>query len=995
MGAREKKGKVKGSHKFPLKRHIINLPCSRLVTYYTFLYLDLIVVLIDLISVPDMPSNGNEKENYNSMMEIMNVVVCEGLRKVFKQEWDKHYGTSKGLWDDTCISGNELYNMEKPRSHAKPYLNSYQSGKRSEWDMSALSDAILFSKSLKKHLAPHVSNKVDELRVLRNHLTHKFGSQHKMPDAAFNNACRKVKNCFNVLKLSTANIERIRSSSRGKYAIHLTKLSYICLAISIGISCYWLANSIEAKSPFRVLPTRPVHLVANRSRTVNAILEELRSLSTRNNRALTYLYISGNPGSGKSQLARLVGQRYGKNTTFYWFGSYIFVMTLKGRSLHDILESYADFARRVDCNENNIANIINSQKTTTAMKIQTLKTEIAKILKNVKNRCTWLLIADNVVNLGETSSFLPELEDEDWQGGQVLITTQDMSSVPSNSSLTVHISVSQGMNLAESREFLADLSGLVEDQHLLTKVAKELDYQPLALASAAFYVKRLRETKASSQFSWKDYLKKLHEGRRNLTEMKLTKVNHAYSLTMSTAVLLAVKTFAESDLVLKHAFTFLSYVSHELLSLDIIVSYVVRVEKNSDEEDVRLRMLQCSLILPSDNQKSVSILLHRVVFDSIQLYVARDSEENSKSLVPLYVFQLLLEYKGALAHETALIPHLKAFRVKTKNLSSEVLIPDSIKIKQETHEHLFNLTSTLIEYGEFLLSKNYLILALKILTSGHHRDNMDLKDISYTSFPKIGHIFLNLGNVEANLRNMTKAKEYHERALEIFRAQYGHSHKIVARSLINLAGIACSNPNECSDGVKYAELAFKIDNRPYIEGIYYMNLGKQEHIQENFLKAKRYYIQALEIFIYKAENVNGIRPVRDVTNMALICANLGIIYLGLNDFDKSKLYFELSIESYLKANGLNHLGLADSYYNLGRIHFELYELPKAEDCFRRALEIYPKQVGPSHEMIAMVSRHLAGVLKEAGQSNEAAHLDKEYGTCRRKDLDLNGHSVYP
>jgi hypothetical protein len=46
-------------------------------------------------------------------------------------------------------------------------------------------------------------------------------------------------------------------------------------------------------------------------------------------------------------------------------------------------------------------------------------------------------------------------------------------------------------------------------------------------------------------------------------------------------------------------------------------------------------------------------------------------------------------------------------------------------------------------------------------------------------------------------------------------------------------------------------------------------------------------------------------------------------------------------------------------------------------------------------MIAMVSRKLAGVLKEAGQSNEAEHLDKEYGTCRRKDIDLNDHFFYP
>ena len=53
-------------------------------------------------------------------------------------------------------------------------------------------------------------------------------------------------------------------------------------------------------------------------------------------------------------------------------------MTLKGRSLQDILESYADFARRVDCTENNVANIINSKERTTAMKIQSIKTELQK-----------------------------------------------------------------------------------------------------------------------------------------------------------------------------------------------------------------------------------------------------------------------------------------------------------------------------------------------------------------------------------------------------------------------------------------------------------------------------------------------------------------------------------------------------------------------------------------------------------------------------------------
>ena len=195
----------------------------------------------------------------------------------------------------------------------------------------------------------------------------------------------------------------------------------------------------------------------------------------------------------------------------------------------------------------------------------------------------FLVIVDNVIRLSEISSFLPKLGNEDWQGGQVLITTQDMSSVPANSSMTVHISVSLGMNPTESCQFLTDLSGVSEIPDLVSKVAKELDYQPLALASAAFYVKILRETKASARFSWNEYFEKLNEGKRNLTEMKLSEINRAtYSLTMSTAVLLAINRFAEKEIVLKHAFTFFSYVSYKPLPLQTVISYVLNIDNGND-----------------------------------------------------------------------------------------------------------------------------------------------------------------------------------------------------------------------------------------------------------------------------------------------------------------------------------------------------------------------------------------------------------------------------
>ena len=937
-----------------------------------------------------MPPTRSKEENYNCIMKIMNVAVCEGLGEIFKQEWDKNYGATKGMWDDTCKSGNDLYNMERTRRYAKPYLNSYQTGKRSEWDCCALFDAILYSNAIKKHLSPHVSNKVDELRELRNKLTHTIGPQHKISDIEFENAYKKVQNCFKALRLSTARVDRITNSFKEKLITSFRKMTYFCLFVFIaGLLCsafyYWFTNPPKSLYRFRVLPTRPVHLVAKRGQTVNyAILGELHNLSIGNNRSLTHFYISGNPGSGKSQLARLVGERYGANKLGSWSDSTTFVMTLKGTSLGDILGSYADFARRVDCIENNIANIINSNKTTAVMKIQSLKTEIAKRVKNFKT--SWLLIVDDVVKLSEIYSFLPQLEDEDWQGGQVLITTQDMSSVPSNSSMTIHISVSPGMNPVESCEFLTDLSGLIENHELVSKVAKELDYQPLALASAAFYVKQLRESKASAQFTWNDYLRKLDEGKRNLTEMRLRDVNKpAYSLTMSTAVLLAVKMFAESDLVIKHAFTFFSYVSHKPQSLQVVVSYVLRVDKGNDKEDVALRICQCSLILPSDDQNVVSVSLHRVVHDSLKLYIAHGTKGNTKSRVPLYVFQSLLQEKCALG-EIALIPHLKAFYVRTKNLSSDVIISGTMKVKQKMHKQIFDLTSALIQHGEFLLSKNYLILALKIATNRDNKDKIYPEVSLHDLFPQIGNIYCNLGVIENSLGNTKDARNYYKKALDILSRQHGPSHKTYAKCLINLGSLHCLNPKECDKNIKYSKQAVDIDGSLQTKGIHYSNLGNRHYIDGDFELALQYYRKALEIF----QETLYIPAVTDSTvkqssrRLAILIMNFGATSFRLGKYKVSRKFFTTSIDMHRKISGPKDLNLANSYYNLGLVQLELNELRDAEDCFRRARKIYYQHLGPSHEKIAMVSQNLAAVLERTGQLNEAAVLHKQYGTCRRQ-----------
>ena len=114
----------------------------------------------------------------------------------------------------------------------------------------------------------------------------------------------------------------------------------------------------------------------------------------------------------------------------------------------------------MNCDKNIINRIINSNQNAAEEKVKSLLSEIVKTLKKVNDEYIFLIIVLDVLKLSEISPFLPQLEDKSWHGGQLLITTQDMASVPSNGSLTIHICISQGMEPAESSKFLTDLSGL-------------------------------------------------------------------------------------------------------------------------------------------------------------------------------------------------------------------------------------------------------------------------------------------------------------------------------------------------------------------------------------------------------------------------------------------------------------------------------------------------------------------------------------------------------
>ena len=138
---------------------------------------------------------------------------------------------------------------------------------------------------------------------------------------------------------------------------------------------------------------------------------------------------------------------------------------------------------------------------------------------------------DSATNLARMGQFLPKRGNEQWGKGQLLITTQDCSCIPPESPITSHLPISKGMNDIDAVNLLFELTGITDDD-MGQKEAHALDHQPLALASAGVYVRKVRNT--NPDLGWEGYLQKLEKGKRERTEAVLSwrTIEHFNSLRL-------------------------------------------------------------------------------------------------------------------------------------------------------------------------------------------------------------------------------------------------------------------------------------------------------------------------------------------------------------------------------------------------------------------------------------------------------------------------------
>ncbi len=979
-----------------------------------------------------------EELNYFRMCRIALKVVPVGLRKIFKQEWDFLYSTTLcGSWKGTAQNGSDFYHKEtkcgKKTAMNGRYLNIIRNGNTAKWDCSYLFSAILYSNAIGTTLSPTVKTNVDDLCQVRNDIAHI--TEDTLTDAQFQSYAGRVLTAFTSLGLPiiaiddvknqtgfpTAEVEDLKkqigdlkteldqTKSELETAKNKLKSTQDDLSDEKGKN-EALTQEINSKvEPFCCLTFTPPHEIIRRSSDLTKITKKMQELYDRSNGAVSTIYLSGNPGCGKSQLARQLGVEF-YNVRSRDTDGLIFVATLNAENLESLADSYITLARKLGITEYTITQMEKSKRKKPE---ETLKQAICMVSKKIATFSNWLIIADNVVDFPLVRSYLPQTASKEWSHGQVLITTQDSNTIPSNAPHTYHKSLHEGMQREDALELLKQVSQISNEEQA-EAVAEVLEYQPLALAAAAFYVQTVVSS-GSPDYSWTEYLNALRKDEREATEEFLADQSVAYSNTMTTAVKMAIERSMKTSDVIRQTFCFLSLCASESITVEAVVSFVKgRLGKHMVAELIRTKILKSSLIVSFREEDGAPkyLRLHNIVRDVLKTLPLLESDFTQKlhciaTAINIFEFQLQkqlltaeyghLELRRFTSHSkclcriafsnsqdtSGLLKNLAPFIPPDKVVSWLYLTADaSLELSDLSQaKRLSELACDLLQYisigtkGSLLKSQVYTMRGLVLgevcdyksaLSYQQKAVNIRLK-LYGEEHGNVAWSYNNLGCVYLDIGLHEQAKEFHEKALDIRIKLYSEEHGDVAGSYNNL-GIVCRTIGQHDQAKEFFEKALNIRLKLYGEehgdvATSYNNLGCVCSDLGQHDQAKEFQEKALTIRIKLYGEEHG--------DVAGSYYNLGNVCRNIGKHDQAKEFHEKALNIRMKLYGLEHGYVATSYNNLGNVCLDIGLHEQAKEFHEKALNIRLKLYGEEHGDVAASYYNLGNVCRDIGQHDQA------------------------
>ena len=372
------------------------------------------------------------------------------------------------------------------------------------------------------------------------------------------------------------------------------------------------------------------------------------------------VYVAGQPGSGKTELARQYGEQFRKERSLDDTFTRL-VITLNGNSEESLFKSLKEATREIHFSEP--------------------PNDLMDLMKELLNyfRCyrgAWLLIIDDMFEKNTFNHLFPPPGAKEWGDGRVLVTTQDNDLVPACHQFAKKLSLNEGMTKEDALALLKEISGVEVDDYA-EEIIEELQHLPLALACCATYVGETREDRASTQFGWQEYLE-LYRKNVKLDPRTFPNHNNAYPFSMTTATEMAVKRMAEKSDVLRLTFSFLSYCALLPVPLNVLAHYVKEnlpiqnddepsTGKEKDILEIESEISRCTLLQHGQSQNVETIKCHQVIrycFHSAEK--TKPVEERTEFVRMMKFLNKKLDFMDNTCEEDVLRkvllrPHLKSF----------------------------------------------------------------------------------------------------------------------------------------------------------------------------------------------------------------------------------------------------------------------------------------------------------------------------------------------
>jgi tetratricopeptide (TPR) repeat protein len=249
------------------------------------------------------------------------------------------------------------------------------------------------------------------------------------------------------------------------------------------------------------------------------------------------------------------------------------------------------------------------------------------------------------------------------------------------------------------------------------------------------------------------------------------------------------------------------------------------------------------------------------------------------------------------------------------------------------------------------------------------------------------NVYHSLGTVAQEQRKWTEAKDYYQKALQIF-DEY-HDRYPQARTYQHLA-IVAQEQHKWQEAEDYLQKALQIKREfddPYSQARTYHELGIVAQQQRKWSEAEAHYQQASQIFV----------KFKDPHSLAQTSHNLGVVFQEQYKWQEAEAHYQKALpifvkfdDRYAQANTYNQLGIvaqkqADTYSQLGTVTQAQRKWNEAEAYFQQALRI--KGTFDNHNFQASTYHNLGMVAQAQRKWNKAE-------AYYQKALDLKGDDRY-